>query len=269
VTRVLVVVQARMSSTRLPGKVALDLAGAPMLARQLERIQAADTPFEVCVATSREPGDDRVVAIAEKAGVRWHRGALHDCLARHASAAREADADVVVKIPSDCPLVEPSVVDRVLGAFLAARGAYDYVSNLRPASWPDGNDVEVMSRAALEQADREATRPIDREHTTPFLWDQPGRFRLGNVAWEAGVDCSRSHRFTVDYPEDYVFVRAVFHELYRPSNPVFRLGSILQLLAEQPRLLDINQRFLGGSWESRHRADLRTAGLPSTAHLVA
>lgn len=268
-TRVLVVVQARLSSTRLPGKIALDVAGAPMLARQLERIQSAETPFEVCVATSREPLDDRVVAIAERAGVRWHRGALHDCLARHASAARETGADVVVKIPSDCPLIDPDIVDRVIGAFLAARGAYDYVSNLRPASWPDGNDVEVMSREALERADREATRPIDREHTTPFLWDQPGLFRLGNVAWGVGVDCSRSHRFTVDYPEDYVFVRAIFHELYRAGKPVFRLGAILRLLAEQPRLLDINQRFAGGSWESRHRSDLWTAGLPSTDHLVA
>jgi spore coat polysaccharide biosynthesis protein SpsF len=261
--RVLVIVQARMGSSRLPGKVALDVAGAPMLLRQLERIAAARTPIEVCVATTTLPEDDLIVDIARAFGARWHRGEALDCLKRHVTAATEAKAEIVVKIPSDCPLIDPGAIDLVVGRFLKAGGAFDYVSNLRPTSWPDGNDVEIMTLDALRAADREAVRTIDREHTTPFLWCQPERFRCENVRWPAGVDGSSSYRFTVDYPEDYVFVRAVYHELYRGPGDVFRLGEILRLLDEQPRLQEVNQRFAGRTWERQHAGELTARRTPA------
>lgn len=254
----LVVVQARMGSSRLPGKVALEVAGAPLLVRMLERLRAVKTPVELCVATSTLPEDDRVIELAEQAGARWHRGDPLDCLDRHATAAAEAGADFVAKIPSDCPLIDPAVVDQVLGAFFAEPGRYDYVSNLHPASWPDGNDVEIFTRAALDLAAREATRPLEREHTTPFFWENPQRFRIGNVTWERGLDLSMSHRFTIDYPEDYRFIAAVYEALYRPGEPPFSLDDILSLVEKRPDIRALNEKYAGVNWYRHHLGELKT-----------
>jgi spore coat polysaccharide biosynthesis protein SpsF len=173
-------------------------------------------------------------------------------------------ADVVVKIPSDCPLIDPAVIDRVIGCHLEQPGRYDFVSNLHPATYPDGNDVEVMPLPALAAAWREADRPHEREHTTPFLWDRPGRFRVGNVRWETGADLSMSHRFTIDYPEDYAFVRAVYDALWTPERPRFGLGEILDLLAARPDVFELNRRYAGVNWYRNHLGELATVGAAQT-----
>ena len=256
----LVVVQARTGSTRLPGKVLLPLAGKPLLGRMLERLRAAKTPFELLVATTTDPSDDAVAETAAAFDTRVYRGHATDLLDRHVGAARHAGADVVVKIPSDCPLIAPEVVDRVLGAWLERGVAerLDYLGNLRPPTYPDGNDVEVMPLASLEVAWCEAKRPFEREHTTPFLWDQPERFRLANVVWETGLDYSQTHRFTIDYPEDYALIHAVYAELCTSARPVFSLTDILELLQARPELLALNARYHGTSWVQKHTAELRT-----------
>jgi spore coat polysaccharide biosynthesis protein SpsF len=264
----LVVVQARMGSSRLPGKVALPLCGAPLLVRMLQRVRAASTPFSLCVATSTLSADDEVVAMARQAGVPVFRGDAHDCLGRHLGAAHAFGARVVVKVPSDCPLIDPAAIDAVLSAFSAAGGAWDFASNLHPPTWPDGNDVEAMSVEALEIADREAMLALEREHTTPFFWEQPARFRLGNVR-RHGLDLSRTHRFTIDYPEDYRFVRAVFEALYREDQPPFGLQEILELLASRPEIVALNARWAGVNWYRHHLDELRTVGAADTRADVA
>jgi spore coat polysaccharide biosynthesis protein SpsF len=256
--RVVVVIQARTGSSRLPGKVLKSCAGATVLERMLERVCAAATPSEVVVATTTEASDEPIVEVAQRAGVRVERGHPTDCLDRHVTVARACRADSVVKIPSDCPLIDPAAIDRVLGLWLADPDAFDFVSNLHPATWPDGNDVEVMSMAALETAWREAVRPLEREHTTPFLWDNPDRFRIGNVRWETGLDYSESHRFVLDYPEDLEFIRAVFAALWSPDGHPFGLADILGLLAVRPELRAINARHLGVSWYQQHPGELKT-----------
>ncbi len=256
----LVVVQARTSSTRLPGKVLKPLAGKPLLERMLERLRAASTPFDLVVATTTDPQDDAIAELAARLDVRAFRGHPTDLLDRHVRAARWHQADEVVKIPSDCPLIAPEVVDRVLGAWLTSDRRLDYSSNLHPPTYPDGNDVEVMPIEALELAWRDAQKPHEREHTTSFLWDQPERFRLANVAWETGLDYSMSHRFTIDYLEDYEFIRSVYDELCTPSRPVFSLHEILELLQEKPELLGINRQHRGISWYRNHLSELRTVG---------
>lgn len=263
-TRVAVVVQARTGSTRLPGKVLLPVAGAPILQRMLERVRAATTPFELVLATTREADDDVVAALGRQMGVRVVRGHSTDLLHRHVQAARSAQADVVVKIPSDCPLVDPDAIDLVLATFLRAAGSLDFVSNLHPATWPDGHDVEAMTTAALEDAWREAKKPYEREHTTPFLWDQPERFRCANVAHPSGTDRSRSHRMTLDYPEDYAFVRAVYDALYSVERPIFSLADVLALLAERPDVHALNAAYAGVNWYRHHLADLRTVRAEET-----
>lgn len=255
-----VVVQARTGSTRLPGKVLMPLAGAPLLARMLARVRAAKTPFELVVATTTDASDAPVVELCERIGVRCFRGHPTDLLDRHVMAARAVNADVVVKIPSDCPLVDPAAIDRVLGAFFAAGpvGSLDYAGNLHPGTWPDGHDVEVMPLAALEIAHREASRAHEREHTTPFLWDQPERFRCLNVTWETGRNLAMSHRMTIDYAEDYAFIAAVYDSLYSPERPVFPLAEVLDLLERRPDVFALNARYAGVNWYRNHLADLKT-----------
>jgi spore coat polysaccharide biosynthesis protein SpsF len=254
----LVVVQARTGSTRLPGKVSLPLAGRPLLERMIERVHAASSFFEIVVATTVEPSDDPIVDICAGADIPCFRGHPTDLLDRHyqAALAHRPRPDTVVKIPSDCPLIDPAVIDRVLDAHGSSTN--DFTSNLHPATYPDGNDVEVMTMEALAIAHREAERPLEREHTTPFLWERPERFKLGNVAWETGLDYSMSHRFTIDYPEDYAFVQAVYDALYTPNLPVFSLRSILLLLEARPDIHALNAKYAGVNWYRHHIGELRT-----------
>jgi spore coat polysaccharide biosynthesis protein SpsF len=255
--KTVVVIQARTGSSRLPAKVLRPLGGRTVLSRMIERVRAATRFDEVVVATTTRSEDDAIVNLARWAGARVERGHPTDLLDRHLEVARARDADVVVKIPSDCPLIDPAVIDRVIGQFLD-HGSFDYVSNLHPATYPDGNDVEVMSREALEIAAQEAVRPLEREHTTPFLWDQPHRFSIGNVRWESGRDCSQTHRLVLDYAEDHALICAVFDELWTPTRPIFPLAEIVALLDARPDLRAINAVHLGVSWYRHHPGELRT-----------
>lgn len=256
-----IVVQARTSSSRLPGKVLLPLLGEPLLARMLERLQAMRTAATLVVATTVDPSDDPIVSLCHRLGVRVFRGHPTDCLERHLGAAESVAADVVVKIPSDCPLIDPAVVDRVLAQWAQSAGRYDYLSNLHPPSWPDGQDVEVMSFDALSTANREATRPLEREHTTPFFWENPERFALGNVAWER--DLFQTHRWVVDYPDDLRFVAAVFEKLYR-QKPIFSVEDVVELVENHPHLAQLNQRYAGVNWYRHHLHELKTVSADDT-----
>jgi len=256
---IVAVVQARTGSSRLPGKVLAKVAGAPVLERMLERVRAATLVDRVVVATTTLGADDPIVELASSIGIDCVRGNATDLLDRHVLVARIHAADVVVKIPSDCPLIDPATIDQVIGAYLAhaAMGRIDYLSNLHPGSWPDGFDVEVMSRAALELAHREATRAIDREHTTPFLWDQPARFIVRNVRWRRDDDAWRRYRLTLDYPEDLAVIRNIFDALWTRDRH-FTIDDILALLTAHPELAAANAEYLGASWMDHHRHELST-----------
>jgi len=229
-----------------------------MLVRMLERLAHARIPDAVVVATTTLSEDDPIEATVTGAGFSCLRGHPTDLLDRHYDAARRTGADVAVKVPSDCPLVDPEVVDRVVAAHVHDARGPAYTSNLHPESYPDGNDVEAMSVASLESAWREASRPYEREHTTPFLWDQPRLFVTKNVLWETGRDLSRSHRVVVDYVEDYAVVRAVFDALWTAERPVFGVAEIARFLDDHPEVRRINEARFGVSWQQAHASELRT-----------
>ena len=256
--KMLVIIQARTGSTRLPGKVLLPLGGKPLLQVMLQRVGAAREPMQVMVATTTSPQDDVIAELCDDLAVSCFRGDPTDLLARHYHAARQWDAEAVVKIPSDCPLIDPAVIDGVLAFYRRHVGFYDYVSNLHPASYPDGNDVEVTSMLALQQAYQQARLPMEREHTTPYLWDHPERFRIGNVAWETGLDYSLSHRWVIDYPEDYRLISSLYEALQPEHGDLFTLQHILDLLRHRPELRRINARYLGDCWYQKHLGELRT-----------
>lgn len=257
--RVLTVVQARTGSTRLPGKVLHPVLGRPILSLMIERVLQSTHSGTVVVATTEEPEDDAIVDLCEHEGWRAFRGSTDDVLDRHYRAAIEIGADIVVKIPSDCPLIDPDVIDTVLERALT--GGADFVSNLHPPTWPDGNDVEAMRMEALATAWRDSTRQIDREHTTPFLWEHPDRFTIENVTW--GSDLSMSHRWVLDYPEDLELITEIFESLY-PSNPRFRIGDVLRLLEERPELGRVNAHLAGVNWYRHHLDELTTVSSDET-----
>jgi len=239
----------------------MPLQNKPLFVRQVERVQAARFSGRVVIATTTCEEDDLIVDICHREGLDCYRGHPQDLLDRHYQAALEFGADTVIKIPSDCPLIDPAIIDHVIGYWL--EHDYDFVSNLHPATWPDGNDVEIMTLPALEKAWRESGRSMEREHTTPYIWEHPEIFRIGNVIMEGGKDYSMTHRFTIDYEADYQLIRAVFDELY-PMDRLFGLESILDLLSKRPELFSINADLAGVNWYRHHLGELRTVGAAQT-----
>ena len=245
----------------------MPLQGKPLFVRQAGRVQAAQWVGQVVIATTTSPEDDPIEAICRQEGLECYRGHPQDLLDRHYQAALHYGADTVVKIPSDCPLIDPAIIDRVIGYYLDNIHEYDFVSNLHPATFPDGNDVEVMGFPALLAAWREASRPLEREHTTPYIWERPGQFRIGNVTMEGGGDYSMTYRFTIDYMEDYQFIRAVFNTLY-PFNPFFTMKDILDLLDRRPDIYALNASYAGVNWYRHHLDELKTIHAGQTKQLL-
>jgi spore coat polysaccharide biosynthesis protein SpsF len=230
---IVAIIQARMSSRRLPGKILAPLGREPMILRQLERIRRARVD-RVVVATSSDASDLPLCAALERVGASYARGSLDDVLDRVYRAAIEHGARHVVRLTADCPLTDHRIIDRIVAAHLEQGN--DYTSNTLRRSYPDGLDVEVASVVALERAWRECRDATLREHVMPYLYAEPGRFKLGNVAQE--LDRSY-YRLTVDYPEDLDVVRCVFDELW-PIRPDFSSAAMIALLDRRPDLVDMN-----------------------------
>lgn len=226
-----------------------------MLVRMVERVEASKTPKEIVVATTFEERDDKIVELCNEYGIKFFRGHTTDLLDRHFKAGVESGADTIVKIPSDCPLICPEVIDEVMQFYIESD--FDFVSNLHPATFPDGNDVEVISMKTLEIAWKEAGKSFEREHTTPYIWERPERFRTGNVKWKSGSDFSMSHRFTIDYIEDYEFIKRVYDELYEDKK-IFTLCDILKLLDDKPEITNINKMHAGKYWYRDYLNELKT-----------
>jgi len=234
--RTVAIIQARMSSSRLPGKVLQDIGGKPMLAWVAQRAVRARGVDQVIVATTSDPADDPVEQTCAALGLACHRGSVYDVLDRYYTAAQAAGAQVIVRLTADCPLIDPALIDQVLEAFHAS-GA-DFAANRLPPPWkrtfPIGLDVEVCSFAALERAWREATEKYEREHVMPYLYDQPGRFGVKVV----DNDPDYGHlRWTVDTPADLEFVRRVVALLGRDD---FGWLDVLAVVQAHPDLGEIN-----------------------------
>lgn len=231
---IIAVLQARVSSSRLPGKVLKPILGIPMLARQIERIKRARRIDRLVVATSVEPADAEIAALCEAISTPCHRGSFNDVLDRcyHAIAAQRPD--YVVRLTGDCPLADWTLIDRTIEFCLA--GDFDYASNTLEPTWPDGLDIEVAHFSAFERAWQEAALPSEREHVTPFLYKHPEQFRLGSLKQETDLS---DLRWTVDEPEDFAFVSAVYEALY-PANVAFTTQDVLDFLKTRPDLQRLN-----------------------------
>jgi spore coat polysaccharide biosynthesis protein SpsF len=258
-----IVVQARMSSSRLPGKVMLPILGETLLFRMIERLKQVKYPVNIIVATSIDNNDDVIEKFCHKKKIDFYRGELNDLLDRHYQVGLLTGADAVIKIPSDCPLIDPKIIDKVIDFYIENQKKYDFISNLHPATYPDGNDVELMTFEALEKTWQEAKRPLEREHTTPYFWENPDKFRLANLTWEKDLDYSMSHRFTIDYHEDYQFIKSIFEELH-PEKPDFSMEDVLSLIDSKPDIYELNKKYAGVNWYRNHLDELTTISAEQT-----
>jgi spore coat polysaccharide biosynthesis protein SpsF len=223
-----------MGSTRLPGKVLKDLGGATVLARVVQRLRRAKLINELLVATTDQPTDDAIVAECRKCSVPVSRGDQDDVLDRYYRAAQLAKAEIVVRITSDCPLIDPEITDKTIAAFLEARP--DYASNVLVRTYPRGLDTEVMSVEALAWAWGQARKTYEREHVTPYITEHPSDFKLLSVT---GAGDYSAHRWTVDTPEDLAFVRAIYVRVKDRTG--FSWRDVLELLDQEPELVELNR----------------------------
>ncbi|MHB1392782.1 MAG: cytidylyltransferase domain-containing protein [Clostridia bacterium] len=235
------IIQARVSSTRLPNKVMMDLSGEPVLFRVVERVKKSRLISKVIVATGQGTENDIIEELCKNKNIGIYRGSEDDVLDRYYHAARSLNLsanDGIVRITADCPLIDPEVIDKVVKAFLANN--VDYAANTNPPTYPDGLDVEVIGFAALEESWSKATLASEREHVVPYIKKNKDIFRNINV--NNSMDLSYM-RWTLDEFEDYLLIQSIYKYLYK-ENRVFLLKDILELTEEHPELMQINNKFI-------------------------
>jgi len=231
------IIQVRVDSTRLSGKVLKRVLGKAIFEHQIMRVKRARRLDSVIIATTTKESDDAIVRIADKLNIPFFRGSEEDLLDRYYQAACKFGVDDIVRITGDCPLIDPQSIDLIVGYYITNKDKFDYVSNVHPPTYPDGYDVEVFKFAALERSWREAKLPSEREHVYPYMFKVPKMFKTHNITCESDL----SHiRLTLDEEDDLTLIRKIYRRLY-PKNPHFGLKDVLELLEQNPRLVEINQ----------------------------
>jgi spore coat polysaccharide biosynthesis protein SpsF len=243
VVNIVAILQSRMNPQRLPHKAILSLGGKPLLITAIERVRGCKLINMLAVSTTADTIDDQVYNLCKRADIPVFRDNKKNQINVDYKIALKYDADVILKISINEPLIDPVVITRMIRFYLENLDTYDYVSNLHPATYPEGNEVEILSIGSLKKSWELAEDPSEREESTLYIQNNPGIFKLGNIKWESGHNYSKSHRWILDYEEDYVFIKKIFDELY-PENKFFSIYEILSLLDKQPHLKYINSKYL-------------------------
>lgn len=234
--KVAAIIQARMGSTRLPGKILKTVNGKTLLEYQIERVKQAKAIDQIIIATTVKESEQPIVRLCEKIGIDYYRGSEQDVLSRYYEAAQKYNVDVIVRLTSDCPIIDPEVIDKVVNEYVENQSSVDYVSNTLERTYPRGLDTEVFSFTALNKAYHEAVLPRDKEHVTAYLYTNPDLFKLQGVKNEQNYS---SYRWTVDTEEDFELIQLILGELYNP-NKLFQLEHVINLLKEHPEWNEIN-----------------------------
>lgn len=227
-----------MGSGRLPGKILKDLCGFPMLYHVVERCHKAKLAEKVIVATTVEAQDDVTADFCKDRGIDCVRGSESDVLSRYYDAARKFGSSVIVRVTADCPLIDPEIIDLCIQKFEEEKGA-DYISNISVRTFPRGLDTEVFSFDALERAYKKAKESYEREHVTPYIWENKnGEFKIGE-SLSASSEYARNYRLTVDYPEDFEVIKKIYEALYKP-NTIIDAREAFVFLDHHPEIAEIN-----------------------------
>lgn len=235
---ILIISQARYSSTRLPGKVLLKILDKPLLWYLIERLKLVKTPNQLIIATGISHSNKPIIDFAKKKNVNYFAGSEEDVIDRYYQTAKYYNGAIIVRITTDCPLMDPAIIDYGLNIFI--NGDYDYVSNVQPPTFPDGFDVEIFSFNALETSWKESKKPSEREHVTPYIWkNEEKQFKLKN--FENEIDLS-NFRLTVDTKEDFILISKIIEEFYDKWNK-FTMKDVIMYLKKNPELLKINSQY--------------------------
>jgi len=227
-----------MGSTRLQGKVLMNICGKSVLEHDIDRLKRVNNIDKIVIATTTLEKDDAVAEEAKRLGVTFFRGSEEDVLSRYYYAAKENNADAVVRVTSDCPLIDSEVTEKIIGYYINNGEKYDYVSNTIERTYPRGLDIEVFSYEALDRAFNEATSQKDREHVTPYIWDNTKKFKLAQC--KNDIDYSNL-RWTLDTEEDFKLINTIFKYLYCKKENNFNMFDILDLYRIHPELKEINK----------------------------
>lgn len=229
--KVIIIIQARMGSTRLPGKSLMMVKDKPLIGYVIDNLKDISCVDEIILATTTSPKDNPLARYVQSRGVSIYRGSETDVLDRYYEAAKARQGDVIIRITGDCPLIDPRIIEQAFKKFKAGR--YDYLSNTLKRTYPRGLDVEIFTFRVLEEAAREATEPAEREHVTPFIYNRPDRFKLGSLTGRPDLS---NHRWTVDTQEDLDLITAIIEGVEQPRTT----KHILQLFKRHPELMKIN-----------------------------
>lgn len=233
---VLAIIQARMGSTRLPGKILKEVNGKPLLAYQIERVRQSKCIEKIVIATTVEQKDDQIVAFCEQYNLEYYRGPEKDVLARYYKAAEQFGGDIIVRLTSDCPIIDPVVIDETICYYIEHATEFDYVSNTIERTYPRGLDTEVFSRKSLAKSYKEAKLERDREHVTSYMYSNLEKFRIGSIS---NPQYFGNHRWTVDTSEDFQLVELILSNLYS-ENQLFKMKDVIELLDKHPDWFQLN-----------------------------
>jgi spore coat polysaccharide biosynthesis protein SpsF len=231
---IVAIIQARMGSTRLPGKVMKELQGKSVLQHVIDRVSKVNALNEIIIATTKHPIDDVIVDEALKAGATVYRGSEEDVLSRYYEAALESHADIIIRITSDCPLIDPILLSEILEFY--RHNKYDYVSNTLRRTYPRGLDVEVFSFSSLKKACDEAQHSEYREHVTPYIYNNSETFKIHDFSSRENFS---QYRWTLDTIEDWILIKEIYDALYK-NNEVFSWKEAVELMEQKPYLTEIN-----------------------------
>lgn len=231
------IIQARMTSTRLPGKIMLQACNKTFLTHMLERVNRSKMLDKIMIATTKNQTDDIIEEFCKSNNIECYRGSEDDLIDRYKMAADKISADVVVRLTSDTPLLDPAIIDKMIVTY--QNNNYDLVCNNfpLPRTYPDGMNVEVFSYKVLNEIHKEAKKPSDREHVTFFVWMHPEKYRSYRVDYEKDLS---NYRFNLDYYDDYLFLKSVFEGIY-PNNDLFTMEDVIDWLDEHPDVLKLNE----------------------------
>jgi spore coat polysaccharide biosynthesis protein SpsF len=235
--KVVAIIQARMGSTRLPGKILKKVLGRPLLEYQIERVRRSRFIHQIVIATTNKESEQPIIDLCNRLSIAYHRGSEQDVLSRYWEAAMRYKATVVVRLTSDCPLIDPEIIDASIAEYLSKINLYDYVSNTIERTFPRGLDVEVMSMKALDRANQEARNIVHREHVTPYIYLHPDKFTLGIVKHPFDVS---SYRLTVDTEEDFQLIKRLIHYFSDKKLEYVTFEDIICLLQKKPEWSLIN-----------------------------
>lgn len=231
------IVQARYGSTRLKGKIFKEISGRPMLWHVINRLSFSKLIDKIVIATTLDKEDDRTEEFCRANQILFYRGSVDDVLSRYYEAAKLFNASTIIRITSDCPLIDPVIIDKMLTEFTSKEDICDYMSNVVQRTFPRGLDTEIFSFNTLEKAFNEADTNSDREHVTPYIYSNPNMFKIKSFTGE--IDYS-FHRWTVDTEEDFKLIETVYNLLYKPDQ-LFLFEDVIKLFDSNPGLIKINQ----------------------------